>query len=75
MLTFVKNVCRSRSFQEFYAEADHEHIVQLTDNWDEIRDKLNRASDVERRASADKLRVPRHPRVNQSPKHGAVLSK
>src|SRR3984885_15590330 len=64
MLAFFKNRCGNESFQEFYAEADHQHIIQLANDWDEIRDKLNRTRDIESRTSADEFGIPWNARVN-----------
>ena len=64
MLAFFKNRCGNESFEEFYAEADHQHIIQLANDWGEIRDKLNRTRDIESRTSADEFGIPWNARVN-----------
>jgi hypothetical protein len=73
ILTFFENTGRNRSFQEFYTQAYHQDIVQLTDDWDEIWDKLDRTDNIENRTPAAKLRVPRHLGVNQRPPDGVKL--
>jgi hypothetical protein len=73
MLTFIKNSLRYRSFQKSYAQADHQHIVHLTDDWDEIRDKLDWTGYIEHRAHANQLRVPWHIRMNESAREDPKL--
>lgn len=73
MLTFIKNSLRYRSFQKSYAQADHQHIVHLTDDWDEIRDKLDWTGYIEHRAPANQLRVPWHIRMNESAREDSKL--
>jgi hypothetical protein len=73
MLTFIKNSLRYRSFQKSYAQADYKHVIHLTDDRDEIRDELDRTGYIEHRAPANQLRVPWHPRMNESPREDAKL--
>jgi hypothetical protein len=75
MLAFFKNRCGNKSLEEFYAQGDDQHIIQLADDWDEIRDKLNRTGDIESSEAADKFDVPRNSRVNQRTQDDAILRK
>jgi hypothetical protein len=73
ILTVIKNRWRNRSFQESYAQADHQDIVQLTDDRNEIGDELDRTGDIKHCAPTNQLCIQGHPRVNKSPREGANL--
>jgi hypothetical protein len=74
-LTILKNTLWYTSSKKPHAQAHHQHVVHLADNWDEIRDELNRTENIENRTPDDQLRVQWHLPVPESPANGAKLLK
>ena len=72
-LTFIENTLGNTSPEIFDPQGDHQHVVHLPDNRDEIRDELDRTEDIKDRTPGDRFRVPWHLRVHESPPHDPEL--
>jgi hypothetical protein len=62
-LTLVENTLRGISPEVFDPQRNHQHVVHLTDNRDEVGDYLDRTDDIKKRTSGDHSHVPWHLRV------------
>jgi hypothetical protein len=58
---------RNISPEVFDSKGDHEHVVHLPNNRDEVRDDLDRTANIKKRTPGDRFRVPWHLRVYKSP--------
>ena len=67
IFTLVQNTLRNISSKVFEPEGDHQHVVHLADNRDEIRDELDRTEDIKNRTPGDRFRMPRHLGMHKSP--------
>ena len=72
-LALLENTLRNKSSEVLDAQSDHQHVVHLTDNRDEIRDELDRTYHVKYRTTGNRLRMPRHLRVHESPPDNSEL--
>lgn len=58
VLTLLENTLRHPPSEVLHAQGDHEHVVHLADDRDEVGDALNRAHDVEERKADNRFRMP-----------------
>jgi hypothetical protein len=64
---------RNASPKEPDCQSHHEHVVELADNWYEIRDELNRTNDIKDRTPDNHFGVPRNMTVDKSPSDDTKL--
>ena len=74
-LTILENSGRDPSSQQSYPQTNDQHVVQLADDRDEIRNELDGTQDVADHTPSDQLCVPRHSRVPEGSLDDAKLLK